>query len=87
MKLYLALPNYTNNLKRFGFDDPDFADGGNDRLVDTICAWGDVDAIAGRVRAHLDAGADHVAVQVLVDDRRGLPRKEWAELAPALLAL
>ncbi len=84
---YLRLANYTNNLKRFGFDDSDFADGGNDRLVDTICAWGDVDAIAARVRAHLDAGADHVAVQVLVDDRRGLPRKEWAELAPALLSL
>ena len=84
---YLRLANYTNNLKRFGFDDADFSDGGNDRLVDTICAWGDVDAIAARVRAHLDAGADHVAVQVLVDDRRGLPRKEWAELAPALLAL
>ena len=84
---YLRLANYTNNLKRFGFDDADFADGGNDRLVDTICAWGDIDAVASRVRAHLDAGADHVAVQVLVDDRRGLPRKEWAELAPALLAL
>jgi probable F420-dependent oxidoreductase len=84
---YLRLANYTNNLKRFGFDDADFADGGNDRLVDTICAWGDVDAVAARVKAHLDAGADHVAVQVLVDDRRGLPRKEWAELAPALLAL
>jgi probable F420-dependent oxidoreductase len=84
---YLRLANYTNNLKRFGFDDADFADGGNDRLVDTICAWGDVEAVAARVKAHLDAGADHVAVQVLVDDRRGLPRKEWAELAPALLAL
>jgi probable F420-dependent oxidoreductase len=84
---YLRLANYTNNLKRFGFDDRDFADGGNDRLVDTICAWGDVDAVAARIRAHLDAGADHVAVQVLVDDRRGLPRKEWAELAPALLSL
>jgi len=86
-KSYLRLANYTNNLKRFGFDDPDFADGGNDRLVDTVCAWGDIDAIAARVKAHLDAGADHVAVQVLVDDRRGLPRKEWAELAPALLSL
>jgi probable F420-dependent oxidoreductase len=84
---YLRLPNYTNNLKRFGFDDADFADAGNDRLVDTICAWGDVDAVCARVKAHLDAGADHVAVQVLVDDRRGLPRKEWAELAPALLTL
>ena len=78
---------YLNGPARFGFGDDDFADGGNDRLVDTICAWGDLDAVAARVRAHLDAGADHVAVQVLVDDRRGLPRKEWAELAPALLAL
>ena len=84
---YLRLPNYTANLGRFGFSDTDFADGGNDRLVDTICAWGDVDAIAARVHAHLEAGADHVAVQVLVDDRRGLPRKEWTELAPALLTL
>jgi probable F420-dependent oxidoreductase len=84
---YLRLANYTNNLKRFGFDEDDFADGGNDRLVDTICAWGDVGVVAARGKAHLDAGADHVAVQVLVDDRQGLPRKEWAELAPALLAL
>jgi probable F420-dependent oxidoreductase len=84
---YLRLANYTNNLKRFGFDDADFADGGVDRLVDTIVAWGDVDAVVARVQAHLDAGADHVCVQVLIDDRRGLPRKEWAELAPALLAL
>jgi len=84
---YLRLANYTNNLRRFGFGDADFAGGGVDRLVDTIVAWGDVDAVVPRVRAHLDAGADHVCVQVLIDDRRGLPRKEWAELAPALLAL
>ncbi|HTW19919.1 MAG TPA: LLM class F420-dependent oxidoreductase [Mycobacteriales bacterium] len=82
---YLRLPNYTANLGRFGFEATDFADGGNDRLVDTICAWGDVETVRARVQAHLDAGADHVAVQVLVDDRRGLPRKEWAELAPGLL--
>jgi probable F420-dependent oxidoreductase len=82
---YLRLANYTANLERFGFAADDFADGGNDRLVDTICAWGGVETIAARVQAHLDAGADHVAVQVLIDDRRGLPRKEWAELAPALL--
>lgn len=84
---YLRLPNYTANLERFGFEAGDFADGGNDRLVDTICAWGDIDTVVARVKAHLDAGADHVAVQVLVDDRRGLARREWAELAPALLAL
>jgi probable F420-dependent oxidoreductase len=84
---YLRLPNYTANLERLGFTADDFGEGGNDRLVDTICAWGDVEAVAARVQAHLEAGADHVAVQVLVDDRHGLPRKEWAELAPALLAL
>jgi probable F420-dependent oxidoreductase len=84
---YLRLSNYTANLERLGFDAADFTDGGNDRLVDTICAWGTVDAVAARVQAHLDAGADHVAVQVLVDDRRGLPRREWADLAPTLLAL
>jgi len=84
---YLRLPNYTTNLARFGFATEDFADGGTDRLVDTICAWGSADAITERVRAHLDAGADHVAVQILVDDRRGLPRAEWTALAPALLAV
>jgi probable F420-dependent oxidoreductase len=84
---YLRLSNYTANLQRFGFEPDDFAEGGNDRLVDTICAWGSIDVVAARVKAHLDAGADHVAVQVLVDDRSGLPRREWAELAPALLAL
>lgn len=84
---YLRLSNYTANLERFGFESAEFTDGGNDRLVDTICAWGTPEAIAARVQAHLDAGADHVAVQVLVEDRRGLPRKEWIELAPHLLAL
>lgn len=82
---YLRLPNYTSNLQRLGFAPDEFADGGSDRLVDTICAWGDEAAVATRVREHLAAGADHVAVQVLVDDRRGLPRAEWAQLAPALL--
>ncbi|HVT22600.1 MAG TPA: LLM class F420-dependent oxidoreductase [Mycobacteriales bacterium] len=84
---YLRLPNYTSNLQRFGFEPDEFADGGTDRLVDTICVWGSVDAVAARVKAHLDAGADHVALQVLVDDRRGLPRNEWKELAPAVLSL
>ena len=65
-RVYLNLTNYTNNLRRLGFDDADLADGGSDRLVDAIVAWGDVDAIVARVKAHLDAGADHVCVQVLL---------------------
>jgi probable F420-dependent oxidoreductase len=83
---YLRLTNYTTNLRRYGFDDADFTDGGSDRLVDTIVAWGDMDTLLARIKEHHDAGADHVCVQILDPDRRGLPRRQWRELAPALLA-
>lgn len=85
MAIYLGLPNYVNNLKRLGFTDDDIAAGGSDRLADAIVAWGDVDAVRARVRAHHDAGADHVCVQVLAHDFGGLPLREWRELAPALV--
>ncbi len=85
MARYLALPNYTNNLRRLGFDDRDLAGGGSDRLVDAIVAWGDAEAIVTRVRAHHDAGADHVSIQVLDPDPRALPRRQWRELAGPLL--
>jgi probable F420-dependent oxidoreductase len=65
---YLGLPNYVSNLRRFGFEDDDFADGGSDRLVDAVVPWGD--SAAKRVQEHLDAGADHVCVQPLGPDRR-----------------
>jgi probable F420-dependent oxidoreductase len=84
MKVYMDLPNYKNNLLRHGFTEDDFTDGGSDRLVDAIVAWGPVERIAERVRAHHDAGADHVCVQVLRPDRE-LPRAEWRQLADALL--
>jgi probable F420-dependent oxidoreductase len=82
---YLQLPNYINNLRRLGFNDMDLAGSGSDRLVDAVVAWGGEEAIVSRVRAHLDAGADHVCVQVLNPDRRGLPAAQWRRLAPALL--
>jgi len=85
MAIYLGLPNYVNNLRRLGFGDDDFKDGGSNRLVDAIVAWGDVDAIVKRVREHHDAGADHVCVQVLGPDPRALPLGDWRRLAPALL--
>jgi probable F420-dependent oxidoreductase len=65
MARYLAAPNYVNNLKELGWDDRDIAGGGSDALVDAIVAWGDTETIAERVRAHHDAGADHVCVQPL----------------------
>ena len=84
MGVYLRAPNYLNNLKRIGFTDDDFADGGSERLVDAIVVWGTPETIAARVRAHRDAGADHVCVQVLRDDTK-VPVDEWTQLAPALL--
>jgi probable F420-dependent oxidoreductase len=70
-EFYLGLPNYVNNLKQLGFSDDDLQDGGSDRLVDALVAWGDPDAIAARVREHLDAGADHVLLQPLAPDLEG----------------
>jgi probable F420-dependent oxidoreductase len=84
---YLLLPNYVNNWFRFGITPDDVEDGGSDALVDTLVAWGDVDAIVARVQAHFDAGADHVCVQVLTDQPLGLPTDEWHELAPAVREL
>jgi probable F420-dependent oxidoreductase len=85
LRHYMSLPNYTNNLRRLGFGDDDFADGGSQRLLDALVAWGSPDVIAARVREHRDAGANHVCIQVLgVSDR--FPRREWRELAPALTA-
>nr|WP_281260882.1 TIGR03620 family F420-dependent LLM class oxidoreductase [Nocardia nova] len=87
MHRYLALPNYTNNLRRSGWDDDDLGDGGSDRLVDAIVAWGSLEQIAARIQAHLDAGADHVCVQVLTSDPRTLPETEWRELASLIPSL
>jgi probable F420-dependent oxidoreductase len=82
---YLALPNYVNNLRRLGFTDADLGDGGSDRLVDAIVAWGDMTGVADRIRAHHAAGANHVCVQVLPADPQALPMEQWRELASALL--
>ena len=82
---YLALPNYANNLRRMGWGEEDLADGGSDRLIDAVIAWGDVGAIVARVRAHLDAGADQVCIQVRADDVADPAVDAYAGLAAALL--
>jgi probable F420-dependent oxidoreductase len=66
-KTYLALSNYARNLKRFGFTDRDIEGGGSDRLIDAVVPHGPPAAIADAVRAHRDAGADHVCLQPLGD--------------------
>ena len=62
---YLTLPNYTNNLRSLGFGDDDLTGAGSDRLVDAVVCWGELDTVAARVREHVEAGADHVCVQVV----------------------
>jgi probable F420-dependent oxidoreductase len=80
---YLALRNYVNSWKRLGFTDGDVAGGGSDALVDALFAHGDAAAVAARVSGHLDAGADHVAVQVLTEPG-GDPRPALRTVAEAL---
>jgi probable F420-dependent oxidoreductase len=85
---YLAQPNYVNSIRELGFTEEDIAPpGGTDAFVDALVAWGDVDTVVARVRAHLDAGADHVAVQALPAQRRGVPDAQWRELAAPLAEL
>lgn len=81
--LYLGLRDYTSNLLRHGFTEDDLADGGSDRLIDAVVPQGTAEQIAAVARAHMQAGADHVALQPV--GVSGIPRKEWTELAAALI--
>ncbi len=83
VSFYLAAPNYTRNLLRLGFTEDDLADGGSDRLVDALVAWGDASTVLARVREHHQAGADHVPIQVLTPDG-SLPLAQWRLLAEVL---
>lgn len=83
---YVRLTNYRSNLLRLGLTEDDLAGGCSDRAVDAVVAWGDAAAIRERVRAHLDAGADHVPVQVLPRIGVEFPLDDLRELAQALLA-
>lgn len=87
LEIYSGLPNYRNNWKRLGFTDEDMPRGGSDRLKDALVVWGDEDAISARVSEHLDAGADHVCVQLIGEDLTADPLPDLRRLAPALVAL
>ncbi|MBO3743268.1 TIGR03620 family F420-dependent LLM class oxidoreductase [Actinoplanes flavus] len=86
LRIYLQLPNYTRQLIRYGQDDSDLAGAGSDRFIDAAVVWGDDDRVRTGIDAHLDAGADHVAVQVLTEEGspRRLPLAEWRRLAALL---
>jgi len=88
MDRYLHAPNYVNNLLRLGYTDADIQNGGSDRLVDDLIAWGSADRISQRIREHHAAGADHVCIQVLTENPADLQAAMagWRQLAPALVA-
>ena len=80
VKRYLGLVNYRQNLLRFGFSDDDVAGEGSDRLIDALVLHGDAETVARGLRAHLEAGADHISIQVLGGDLAGA----YQDLAEAL---
>jgi probable F420-dependent oxidoreductase len=81
-QLYLGMSNYRSNVLRHGFDESDVADGGSDRLIDAVIPHGSAAQVAAAIRQHFDAGADHVAVQVLGES--GPPERGWAAVAAEL---
>jgi probable F420-dependent oxidoreductase len=85
MKRYLDLHNYVNNLRRLGWADPDFADGGSDKLVDAIVAWGGTSAIKARIDEHRKRGADHVCLQVLRADPAASATADLERIAKTVL--
>jgi probable F420-dependent oxidoreductase len=85
MKRYLELDNYTNNLRRLGWGDADLADGGSDKLVDAIVAWGGPGAIKSRINEHRKRGADHVCLQVVRADPASSPTADLERIAKTVL--
>ncbi len=86
LQIYSGLPNYRNSWKRLGFDESDFVPGGSERLARGIVGMGSVEQAAATLAAHLDAGADHVLVQVLGDGNPAWdPRPALRELAAVLV--
>ena len=80
---YLGLVNYTGNLRRLGWSADDLSDGGSDALIDALVAHGSGPEVAARLTEHLDAGADHVSIQLLTAPGAD-PLDGYRQLAQAL---
>lgn len=86
LERYMRLPNYRNNWLRTGFTEEDVDGQGSDRFMDAMVAWGDEDAVRARIQAHLDAGADQVAIQP-VADHASLEKGDVGDILTALKTL
>jgi len=82
--IYTSLPNYQNSWRRLGFGDEDFIPGGSPRLQDALVVRGDEGAVLTAVAEHREAGADHVALQVLGANAFGVPEDDWRRISVAL---
>jgi probable F420-dependent oxidoreductase len=82
---YLASPFNVAKFRRLGYSEQDLSDGGSDRFVDDFVFWGDLDTIAGKLQAHVEAGADHVGIQVIGIKSGQTAVPYWRMLAEALL--
>jgi probable F420-dependent oxidoreductase len=82
---YLNTPYNVAKFRRLGYTDEEIGGGGSDRLVDDLVFWGDVDTVAEKLRAHVEAGADHVAVQVIGTEPGSTALPHWRRLGEALL--
>jgi probable F420-dependent oxidoreductase len=80
---YLGLVNYTSNLRRLGWGEDDLSGGGSDALIDALVAHGSPAEVAGQLTRHLDAGADHVCLQLITEEGAD-PLPGYRALAPAL---
>ena len=73
LAMYLNLTNYVSNWKRLGFSDDDVRAPGSDKLVNAFVAYGTADDVAKRLNEHLEAGANHVPIQILGNQDRLIP--------------
>lgn len=85
----LLMPDSPNarTLRQVGYSDEDFADGGSTRLIDDAFAHGSPEAVAERIREHLDAGADHVVVLPPFGTDPAEQVAQLERLAPALVSV
>ncbi len=59
---YIGLPAYHDRWGDLGFNESDWSNGGSDRLIDAICAWGDADMLRKKLEPYYAAGATHIAL-------------------------
>jgi len=84
LNIYTELLNYRNHFVREGFSEDDLVRGGSDRMADALVAMGDEDTVLKKINELLDAGADHVCIEVLGSNMADVPLAEWRSLAAAL---